>query len=354
MLPQSGFVQYPVTCPRSAVWKSYPHGPVLALAAAGQVFAGGEFTGLGGVSRNGLAFADFTGKVTDWNPDVGAGRVVYALVVDGYVVYAGGAFETVSGQARANLAAFGAAGELLPWNPSPNGSITAIAHGGGVVYVGGGVGFTTIGGQPRANLAAIDGAGTATPWNPGADGHVNALAVRGETVWVGGAFGTIQGQARRNLAAVDAAGNVTSWTPSRPMAWCTAWRSTEGRSTSAASLEASAPTHAAGSPRSTRGATLTPWKWPWGFRVLRCTWAARSRRSLTSPARRSRPFDASGAHPWNPGRLRSGAGARPRANGRGLADPDRRAVHAHRRAPALDFPRIPPKLRESGAAPRRG
>ena len=63
-------------------------------------------------------------------------------------------------------------------------------------------------------IAALDAtSGLATAWDPSAAAEVFALAVSGSTVYVGGEFDTIGGQSRNNLAAVDAtSGLATAWT----------------------------------------------------------------------------------------------------------------------------------------------
>jgi hypothetical protein len=77
-----------------------------------------------------------------------------ALAVSGGTVYAGGQFTSIGGQPRSRIAALDAAsGSAIGWNPNADGAVRALAVTGGVVYAGGE--FTTIGGNSQAYIAAI-------------------------------------------------------------------------------------------------------------------------------------------------------------------------------------------------------
>ena len=196
---------------------------VNALAVAGStVYVGGDFTSIGGQDRSGIAALDAAGAVTGWNPDAlyddYQGDVV-ALAVSGSTVYAGGDFSSIGGQSRNDLAALSASSGLATaWDPEPSSTgyatVNALAVSGSTVYAGGL--FTSIGGQARTYLAALDaGSGLATAWDPDAGGNISTLAVSGSTVYAGGYFNSIGGQNRTDLAALDAtSGLATSWNPS--------------------------------------------------------------------------------------------------------------------------------------------
>ncbi len=211
----------------ATAWNPDPDKLVLAIAAAGSVvYAGGDFDAIGGATRRKIAALDAaTGNATAWNPNAtlaSSNLAVQTIAVDGNTVYAGGDFTIIGGQSRNKLAALDAAsGAATPWNPSPTGpsdvGVDQIAVLAGTVYVAGA--FTSIGGQARHRLAAIDAAtGNATGWNPNpapANAFVFALAAGGSTVYTGGTFTTIGGAARSFLAALDATtGNATAWNPS--------------------------------------------------------------------------------------------------------------------------------------------
>jgi hypothetical protein len=203
-------------------------GVATAIAVSGStVYVAGNFTEIGGQSRNGLAALDTTtAKATSWNPNLNTPGV-YTLATGGSQVFVGGTFSSAGGMARSDLAAIDATtGEATSWNPGvapvfkiANEPIRAISVAGGVVYVGGS--FSSVGGQPRANLAALDPTtGTATSWNPGASSPssensvVAALLATASTIYVGGSFTTLGGSARSDLGAVSAAtGIATSWNP---------------------------------------------------------------------------------------------------------------------------------------------
>lgn len=192
---------------------SVPCGDVSAIApAGGVVYVGGAYQNIGGQARFNLAAVDATtGNATAWNPNPSgappAAPNVTSLAVSGGVVYAGGQFTTIGGQPRARLAALDAAtGNATAWNPSPGPSlplVNALTVAGGVVYVGGN--FTSLGGASRSSLAALDATtGAATAWNPTPDADVRALAVAGGTVHVGGAFGRVAGETTLLFARLDA------------------------------------------------------------------------------------------------------------------------------------------------------
>ncbi len=211
-------------------WNPDLNSGVLAIAVSGSnVYLGGNFTTVGGTTRN-RAAAVRTGSrtapeegtcldnyntadcLTAWNPDPNG--AVRAIGVSGSNVYLGGDFSWVGGTARNYAAAVGTNGTLDPaWNPNPDSDVSAIGVSGSNVYLGGN--FTTVGGITRNHAAAVTaaGAGTLSSWNPDLDGGVLAIGVSGSNVYLGGDFTSAGGTTRNNAAAVDAAGILTSWNP---------------------------------------------------------------------------------------------------------------------------------------------
>ena len=228
-------------------WCPGPNGTVQALAFSGStVYAGGAFTKIGTETREHMAAICATancegevaaGKATAWNPEANAS--VATLAISSTTVYAGGEFTTIGGEARERIAAICAtancegvvaAGKATAWNPKANGAVNTVGVSGSTVYAGGT--FTEIGGSLRERVAAVcatakcEGevaAGNATAWNPELLGAVVlTLAISGSTVYLGGEFTKAGGSARKDIAAVCAiakcegviaAGKATAWKP---------------------------------------------------------------------------------------------------------------------------------------------
>ena len=199
-------------------WAPEPIGKVEVVRIAGShLFAGGRFTGLGAIVRNGLAAIDATGALKSWNPNAYGGA--RALAVTGNTIYAGGVFTTVGGQAHQHLVKIDSTGAVDPWAPSFNWPVRALAVGAsGNLYVGGE--FSAVNGTPRSRIAAFSSSGQLLGWAPNPDHYVYAMAVAqdaafGETLYVGGQFSSINGVNRRRLAQLTTTGigGLTGWDP---------------------------------------------------------------------------------------------------------------------------------------------
>jgi hypothetical protein len=116
-----------------------------------RLYAGGEFTVIGGENRNRLAALTYSGQVVpSWNPN--ASHWVYSLAIDGTTIYVGGRFSVVGGAARPFLAALDTTtGAATDWNPQANDNVLALLAGNSVLLVGGQ--FTGIGNQARGHFA---------------------------------------------------------------------------------------------------------------------------------------------------------------------------------------------------------
>ena len=206
---------------------------VFALVAdgSGGVYAGGRFTQVGPVPRQGLAHILADGTVDpSWAPT--ADGPVTALLLHNHTLYVGGNFLGVNGVERWRLAAVDrVTAELASWNPRLGTAnvVNALALSGTTVYVGGVfelvnamvIPGTGLRGEGRRNLAAVDAVtGVATPWNPNIfEGEVKALTLVGSVVYAGGSFEQVglvgQETIRLNLAAFDvSSGAAAPWNPS--------------------------------------------------------------------------------------------------------------------------------------------
>jgi hypothetical protein len=204
----------------------------IAQGPDGTTYIGGQFTYVGpnngtgvpttgGVARNNIAALGGDGRATSWNPNASYGGLnctVRALAVSASgTVYAGGDFSSIGGAPRNRIAALNSAGLATTWNPNANNTVEALAVGStGTVYAGGT--FTNIGTAARNCIAALNSGGTAANWDPNAsfysDCTVHTLAVGANgTVYAGGFFNHIGAAPRNRIAALDGSGRATNWDP---------------------------------------------------------------------------------------------------------------------------------------------
>jgi Secretion system C-terminal sorting domain/Domain of unknown function (DUF5122) beta-propeller len=186
------------------------------IDGSGNLFAGGNFTTVGGsTTRNRLCKFDNTGVLTNFDPNMNG--TVNALVIDGSGnLYAGGFFGTVGGSTTRNcLCKFDNTGALTSFNPNMNSSIKTLAlDSSGNLYAGGS--FTALGGSTlRSYLCKFNNTGTLTNFNPNVNGPVNALVIDGSgNLFAGGNFTTVGGSTTRNrLCKFDNTGVVTNFNP---------------------------------------------------------------------------------------------------------------------------------------------
>jgi len=188
------------------------------------IFAGGNFNSVNGVTRNSLAAVDLlTKEVTSWDPNVtytGAAAFMSEMVQYGSNLYISGTFDAVGGTARNRFAAIskttGLPIEFLPTTTFTNAPFT-LAVDNSKLYISGT--FTTIGDSARNNVAAVDlTTGNITAWNPDIDSgstyYVNAFGFSGSTVYMSGVFENVGSSPRKGLAAVDdSLGSALVWNP---------------------------------------------------------------------------------------------------------------------------------------------
>jgi hypothetical protein len=200
------------------------------------IYFGGLFTQVDGTTRNHAAAVDIDGTLSVWNPNVNG--TVYAL--QGYNrlgsgesgVFIGGDFSQVGGVTRNNLAAWHLnyygpepSQELSQFfNPNPDGPIFTIEVQGGSIepnlFVGGN--FETIGGSSRKNVASISTFDEMVPstiswWRPEANGPVRALSIEALSqpgAYIGGSFTALRAELRPFAAAINQDGSLyCCWKP---------------------------------------------------------------------------------------------------------------------------------------------
>lgn len=172
-------------------------GTVYSLAVvSGEVYAGGVFTNAGGIAANRVAKWDGNGWLA-----LGAGMnsTVYALVGAGTNVYAGGNFTTAGG-GSANRIARWDGNSWLPLGSGLSGPVLALTLLGSNLVAGGS--FTSAGGNPANRIALWNG----SAWSPlglGLNSVVYALGASGTNVYAGGMFTTAGGNPAVRIARWD-------------------------------------------------------------------------------------------------------------------------------------------------------
>lgn len=186
------------------------NGRVSTIAvSSGIAYLGGQFTAMispGGrvVARHHLAaVAISSGRLLRWNPT--ANGDVNVLRVAGGTVYAGGQFSSVGGRSRHNVAAISAGTGAVrrPWRARTDGIVDAMTVRGKTIYLGGA--FSQVNGARRIRLAALSTSGALDPsWRPSADATVRVLVADPATgqVYAGGDFQRISGIRSPYLAAL--------------------------------------------------------------------------------------------------------------------------------------------------------
>ncbi len=174
---------------------------ISAIAVAGgKVYAGGDFTSIGGVAASRIA----VWNGTNWAPlGTGVDDRVTVIVARGDDVYVGGSFQTAGGAPATRLAKWnGTSWESFPAAPIPN-TVSGITFMGDDMYVGAG---STTADNPNY-LLKYDG----TSWTGifhGAGGHgVTSIAISGNDIYASGGFQSIGGVSAQRVAKW----NGTAW-----------------------------------------------------------------------------------------------------------------------------------------------
>jgi len=205
---------------------------VLVSADGTTIFVAGDFTSVGGQSRNHLAALKTTsGSAWTWNPDVDGsapGTTIHDIELSPgeNLLYAAGLFETIGGASRSNIGAINViGGGASEWNPSVDGAVYSLALRGNEIFIGGEFQNVNTNSQNvvRSHLAGLSTTlmiDNALQWAPAVDAPVRAMALAGTTLYIGGDFRNINDsgftKARNYLAAIDTSANafnVLNWNP---------------------------------------------------------------------------------------------------------------------------------------------
>jgi hypothetical protein len=177
--------------------------------AGTNLYVAGNFTLMGGMTRNNSCAFDGTGTgalLPAYSPNVA--NQTFAVAVDGATTYLGGVFSQVNADlARVHFASVNAGNGLnFGWGTGlfPTCCVEALKIYGGELFVGG-----SFNPSPRNRLAVYNvGTGALQAWDPNMNGPVSAIAnvaAGGGFVYAGGAF-TVAGanaQARNGLASIS-------------------------------------------------------------------------------------------------------------------------------------------------------
>jgi len=173
-----------------------------ALAVLGtNLYAGGFFSGMGGVTANYIAQWDGSA----WSA-VGSGvdDIVHTLTVSGGDVYAGGSFIYVGGTLARHIARW----DGSAWSALAGGldyGVNGIAVSGTNLYVGGNFNnaFNTGGATVPAHYVVRWNGSTWSAVGNGMNNTVDAVAVEGNTLFAGGIFNKADGVSANNIAQWD-------------------------------------------------------------------------------------------------------------------------------------------------------
>ncbi len=187
-----------------ASWDANASGIVRTIVIDGtNIYVGGEFRGdlcIGGKWRNNIARLNTTtGAADDWapNPSASFNAHVYTIAVSGTSVFAGGEFTSIGGKPRNYIAKLNATintNNADPtWDPKASRYVYTLAVSGSYVYAGGEFSkFGTTYTRNRIARFSTTGDGTPDTWDPNVSGNfyspVRSIVVNGSDIYVGGEF----------------------------------------------------------------------------------------------------------------------------------------------------------------------
>jgi hypothetical protein len=177
------------------------------------IYVGGDFTTIGGRSRNKIAKISGTTGDADvqFDADVSGGSNggpdVFDIVLARGTLFVGGDFSSIGGAARNNVATLNppTGAEVTGFNPDVTGGqrpqVVASAVADDEVFIGGS--FTEVGGEAQGQIARLTKTGALIPFDPKVrdqPGAVLALATSNTTLYAGGLFFEMAGRPRLKYA----------------------------------------------------------------------------------------------------------------------------------------------------------
>lgn len=189
------------------------------------VFVGGTFNSIKSVTRNKIAKLSKTNGDVDLTWDANANNTVESISAsldmsgDATEIYAGGSFTTIGGVSRSRIAKLNNSdGIAYSWNPSANHTVYVVKVDGSNIFAGGR--FTTIGGASRNYIAKLQSDGTAHPnFYPSADERVRDIAIDADNIYIAGYFLNVEDDVlnynRNRIAKIDKTNGAVdaSWDP---------------------------------------------------------------------------------------------------------------------------------------------
>ena len=182
----------------------------------GKIIFAGNFTSVGGTTRNNLARLNANGTLdTGFDPNVTGGIINCAAIQRDGKILIGGTFSSVGGQTRNRIARLESTGALdTAFNPGADASVNAIhVNADGTILVGGS--FTNVTASSPDFLVRLTSAGAVDgTFNPVVSSLVRCITVQNDgMILIGGNFSTVSGQTRNRLARIDPDGIIdTSFT----------------------------------------------------------------------------------------------------------------------------------------------
>jgi uncharacterized delta-60 repeat protein len=182
----------------------------VAIQADGKILIAGDFSTIGGGTRNHIARLNADGSPdSSFNPNVDGSVFCIAAQSDGKILL-GGDFGTVGGVPRSCIARLNPDGTVdSSFNPGADSLIFAMAlQPDGKILLGGF--FTVVGGAPRSYIARLNADGTLdNGFDPELDNDVNALTVQADgRILVAGDLTAVGGVPRSYIARLNADGSL--------------------------------------------------------------------------------------------------------------------------------------------------